>query len=130
MKNLLACLAVALSSSTALADGTPASVDFTTRDWMLVTIDGVAPTAQVTLNLGQPGKVSGQAPCNRFFGPVESDGMAIRFGGLGATMMACEYLDEEHAFLTALGGVDMAMRDGDTLTLSGGGHDLVFSLAP
>lgn len=130
MRIPLAAFALAALTLPALADGTAATVDFTARDWMLVTIDGVAPKAQVTLNLGEPGKVSGQAPCNRFFGPVESDGMAIRFGGLGATMMACEYLDEEHAFLTALGGVEMAMRDGDTLTLSGGGHDLVFSLAP
>ena len=129
-KPVLAALALALATGTALADGTPAAIEFTSRDWTLVTLDGVAPQAHVTLNLGEPGKVSGQAPCNRFFGPVESDGMALRFGGLGATMMACEYLDEEHAFLTALGGVETALRDGDRLTLSGGGHDLVFSLAP
>lgn len=128
MKTTMAAMALTFSACAALADGTAAAVDFTTADWHLLTLDGAALAAPVTINLGEAGHVSGQAPCNRFFGPVESNGMAIKFGGLGATMMACEYLEDEHAFLTALGGVDMAMREGDTLTLSGGAHTLVFAL--
>ena len=128
MKSALAALALCLAAAPALADGTPSSVDFTSADWQLVSLDGTALKAPVTINLGEPGKVHGQAPCNRYFGGIETDGMSVKFGGLGATMMACEYLEDEHAFLTALGGAEMVMRDGDKLVFSGGGHELIFAL--
>ena len=129
MKPVIAAHAFTLFAAPAFAESAPA-LDFTTQDWTLLSMDGSDVTFDATINLGEPGHVSGQAPCNRYFGEAVSDGAALKFGALGATMMACENMQAESDFLAALAAVDTAALGEDgTLTLTGGAHTLVFAVS-
>lgn len=57
-----------------------------------------------TLSFDSSDRVSGSGGCNRYGGPVEIKGDAIRFGPLVATRMACGSPTDDHEqrFFTAL----------------------------
>jgi putative lipoprotein len=64
------------------------------------------------------GQVSGSGGCNRFSGSCNVDGSALTFGNLASTRMACaEGMDQESAFLAALGKVRSWRVSGDRLEL-------------
>ena len=44
---------------------------------------------QATVEFPEPGRVAGNASCNRFFGSVEATEQMIKIGSLGSTKMAC-----------------------------------------
>lgn len=48
------------------------------------------------------GEVIGHGGCNRFFGSYDQNGDDLKFGPLASTKMACESLDQEQAFMSAL----------------------------
>jgi heat shock protein HslJ len=80
-------------------------------------VSGSSITAQFTSD----GKVSGSSGCNRYSGTYKTTGNNIEFSSpLAATMMACEQelMDQESAYLKALGEVKTFKVAGDTLTLS------------
>jgi heat shock protein HslJ len=62
-------------------------------------VEGSAPTMAFL----EPGRVSGNASCNRYSGPVELGDGTIRVGALAVTKMACtpEVDVQERAFLAA-----------------------------
>ncbi|UKI33131.1 MAG: META domain-containing protein [Lentisphaeria bacterium] len=72
----------------------------------------------------EAGRVSGCAGVNRYFGPVTCDDAAgtIRFGTLGATMMAGPGLEYERAYLKMLSTVDSFSISGGRLLLKSGGN--------
>ena len=84
------------------------------------------PEKAVTLTFASSGKeakrVSGCAGVNRYFGPVTYDEAAgtIRFGSLGATMMAGPGLEYERAYLKMLASVDSFFISGTQLFLKSG----------
>lgn len=100
-------------------------------EWVLTTIDGEAPLdmTQVTLAFDGEG-VAGSAGCNRYFGTVEIGSGTISFGPLASTRMMCEEdaMAQEAAYLQALQSATGFVVDGETLTISGDGVELVFSL--
>lgn len=61
------------------------------------------------LVLAGDGALSGSDGCNRLIGSWEQDGEAVRFIGVGSTMMACPDVDD---WLAAL---DSAVLEGDSL---------------
>lgn len=66
------------------------------------------------------GQVSGNAGCNRFFGPyVKTGSGGIAIGPVGATKMACpqEVMEAENAFFSALAGTADYERNGTQLRL-------------
>jgi heat shock protein HslJ len=75
--------------------------------------------------------VSGRA-CNLYSGSVTIDGSHVTLGELSMTEMACDepMMTTEAAYHSALGSVDTAARSGDTLTLTGPGATLRYTLAP
>lgn len=93
--------------------------------WKLVRLgeSAVAPAAakqrEAHLILQKDGKrVVGSGGCNRFFGGVEIEDDRIRFGQLGATMMACpEGLDREREYFAALGRATRWKIEGSHLEL-------------
>lgn len=95
-------------------------------DWMLSLVDGQAVDYTATLSLAEPGRVTGQAPCNRYFADVTRNGTSFKLGMIGATRMACLQIKGEAAFFQALQGIETADESGDKLTLSGAGHQMVF----
>jgi heat shock protein HslJ len=98
----------------------------TDRYWSLETFGarGVAVPplegTEITLALSSDGRVSGTGGCNRYFTSYESgEAGALSFGQIGLTRMACptELMDQETAFLQALGDMARYEVDGDRLRL-------------
>ncbi|GMQ84843.1 MAG: hypothetical protein BMS9Abin07_0408 [Acidimicrobiia bacterium] len=78
-------------------------------------------------------RVSGDAGCNRFFGPCDATGTAIRLGEMATTLMACldAVMDQEQAFLEALESADSYAIAGSTLEMrSGNSVVLLFEAVP
>jgi heat shock protein HslJ len=126
MKHLVPFAALALSACVVSADDTARSPDLSKMDWHLTEVDGKRPNWSATLNLGEPGRIVGQAPCNHFFGPLSRDGDSFKVGALAATEMACAHLEREGAFFAILGGITKAAEKPGLLILTGGGHEMRF----
>lgn len=74
----------------------------------------------VSLAFSADGKVSGNATCNRFAGPVTLQGDIVKFGALAVTRMACagEDLNQQEArFLKSLETAERATITGGTLEI-------------
>ena len=101
-------------------------------DWRLRELDGEAFLANATLSLTEPDRVSGAAPCNRFFGPQSAPYPWFDAGPLASTKRACPDLAEEARFLGALEAMTIAEVSGDILILSNeAGGQMVFTrIAP
>jgi heat shock protein HslJ len=126
MKHLVLFAALALSACVVSADDTALSPDLSKMDWHLTEVDGKRPDWSATLNLGEPGRIVGQAPCNRYFGPLSRDGDSFKVGALAATEMACAHLEGEGTFFAILGGITKAAEKPGLLILTGGGHEMRF----
>ena len=126
MNRLALIAAFALSACVATADETALAPGVSKMDWQLVEVDGANPGWTATLNLGEPGKISGQAPCNRYFGPLSRDGATFKVGPLAATRMACLHMIGEAEFFALLAGIETAEQHPGLLILSGGGHQMRF----
>ncbi len=74
--------------------------------------------------------LGGTAACNGYGGEYSIDGDRISLGGLGHTDMGCDgaVMASQSAFLAAVTEVDQVLISGSTLTLTGPGTELVFSL--
>ncbi len=96
--------------------------------WRLETIDGAAFAASATLTFPAEGEISGEAPCNRFFGRMETPYPWFEAKNLAVTRRACPDLPAESAFFAALGAMTLAEVSGDTLILSTPeGREMVFT---
>lgn len=100
--------------------------DFSKMDWILSEVDGKPAPFSATINLGEPGRISGQAPCNRYFGPVARKSDSFVPGAIAATEMACLHLEGEGEFFAILSGITKAEQGPGMLILSGGGHQMRF----
>jgi heat shock protein HslJ len=127
MKHLVLVASLTLSACVVSADDTALAPDFSKMDWQLTEVDGKRPDWSATLNLGEPGRIVGQAPCNRYFGPLSRDGDSFKVGALAATEMACMDLEGEGAFFAILGGITQAEQMPGLLILTGGGHEMRFA---
>jgi heat shock protein HslJ len=76
----------------------------------------------VTLAFGTDGRASGSAGCNRYTASYESARDTLKFGTAAATRMMCAtegVMEQEQAFLSALGKVATFRTEGDRLELRG-----------
>ena len=119
MKIALPAVVFALMGQTALAGDTAL--------WVLATVDGVAAGYVATLDLSQEGRLTGQAPCNRYFADMALQAEALDLGPIGATKMACEAMQGESDYFATLGQMDSLIRSEGALTLRGAGHEMVFA---
>jgi putative lipoprotein len=99
------------------------------QTWSLQFIEGVgAVESKATLHIDEKGKVTGQAPCNRYFATAALKGTDIAIGKAGATMMACEQklMTRERAFFDALEKVaSFEVENGQLILRGAAGHDLL-----
>lgn len=121
MRKLLALLA--------LIPG-PALADIASGEWLLIALDGRRVGYEASFAIDAEGRVSGQAPCNRWFGQNQASLPALSLGALGATRLYCERMDEETAFLAALGVMTAAEQNGENLILRGESRSMEFSRDP
>ena len=98
--------------------------------WRLVELDGTPFGATATLDLSEPGRISGQAPCNRYFADQTAPYPWFQAGAIAATRRACPELALEQAFLTALAEMSLSEVSGDILILSNdAGRQMLFRAA-
>ncbi|MBU2983005.1 META domain-containing protein [Lentibacter algarum] len=109
------------------ADETVGGYGAAERVWRLESIDGAAFSARATLTFPEPGKIAGQAPCNRYFGPMTVPYPWFDAGQVASTRMACPDLTSESKFLKALSEMSLSEVSGDVLLLSNdAGRTMVF----
>jgi len=98
--------------------------------WVLSELDGAPFSASATISFPEPGRVEGQAPCNRYFGNQQAPYPWIALSEIGATKMACSDLPAEAEFLKALEEMTLVEVSGETLIMSNdAGREMVFRLA-
>jgi heat shock protein HslJ len=99
--------------------------DLTGKIWALTELEGkplVAGTG-ISAEFTADGRVSGSAGCNRYSGTYTVSGNSITFSSpMASTMMMCEQavMDQESAYLKALGEAKTYAVNGDQLTLTAG----------
>lgn len=99
--------------------------------YRLTHLDGAPFAARATLDLSTPGRIGGQAPCNRYFADQAAPYPWFVAGPIGATRRACPDLSSETAYLAALADMDFAETLGTTLILSNSaGREMVFQALP
>jgi heat shock protein HslJ len=89
-------------------------------------------TEELTLELGDGGRASGHAGCNRFHGTYALDDDGLSFGPLATTKLGCdpERMALEAAYLAALGRVTGVRRVGTSLDLLASTGTTQVTLAP
>ncbi len=110
--SLVSFVALAACVSAAMSD------DITGVDWHLVGLDGQAVGWTASLRFDGD-RVTGKAPCNRFFGTNAASLPSLSLGAIGATKMACPELAGEDAFFTALSAMQRVELDQGHLYLIG-----------
>ena len=75
-------------------------------DWVIETIGGkaIVPESKPSMTFGPEGKLSGNASCNRYFGPYELTGEGIKIANLATSMMMCDEktMEQERLLLKSL----------------------------
>lgn len=125
-------LGLFLFTSCKTTNNSSSAMDITTSEWKLVSVNtekGVITPEnamkQPTLKINADGKVNGQGGCNGFFGTVKIDGKKIDFSKMASTMMACQHMEIETAYLKALEEVDSYEVKSGNLILKKGKNTLV-----
>jgi heat shock protein HslJ/plastocyanin len=91
-------------------------------------LQGTLPDARITAEF-RGGTISGSSGCNTYSGPYTSTSSNnISVGGLVTTQMACDeaIMEQEQAYLAALGAAQSYTIAGNTLTIAHAGGVLTF----
>ena len=112
-------------------------VQLSGTSWVLSSLDGstqlgaVAGGNDITIEFDAAGRAGGNGGCNGYGADYTLTGNGgIEFGPAVSTMMYCEpdlVMQNESALLSALAEITNFQVVGNTLTLTGGGHTLVFT---
>ncbi len=121
---LLTTLCVLLLFLAACTSGSQSGGDLTGKVWAVTELMGNPPVAGtgISAEFSEDGKVGGSSGCNRYNGTYTVSGNNITFASpMASTMMMCEQaiMDQESAYLGALGEAKTFAVKGDQLTLSG-----------
>ena len=127
MKPLFLTAALALCACVATANDTAPAASLSDMPWILTEVDGAVPGWSATLSLAEAGNISGQAPCNSYFGSVARVDASFVVGELVVTRMACADLAGEAEFLALLAGIKEAEEMPGLLILTGDGHEMRFA---
>jgi heat shock protein HslJ len=138
MKNTitkLAALAIFAALLTACASNSPNGLAGTS--WTLTSLDGSAQVgaavggSPITIEFDAEGRAGGSSGCNSYGADYSTNpANGITISQAVSTLMACMdqlVMENEAAFLQALSAITSYEIDGDTLTLAGGGHTLIFT---
>jgi heat shock protein HslJ len=120
-RTLLTLAAIGMLSVPALADGNEIA-DLVGTSWKLTKLEGqpVADAANSTLVISAD-SIGGNGGCNTYGGDLAQTPDGIDISQVFSTMMACDGLDQEQAFLAALEATDAFALVGGDLHLLGSG---------
>ncbi|WP_299025300.1 META domain-containing protein [uncultured Sulfitobacter sp.] len=118
MKVVIAVALAALALSACRADETVRAYGGADRIWTLKELGGAVFPATATLRFPKEGEISGQGPCNRYFGAMTAPYPWFDAGPIGSTRIACPEMAAETAFLRALEAATLSEVAGDVLILS------------
>lgn len=125
-RRLAVVLALALAAC--LGDETVTEYGGGGQPWRLTEIDGAAYGASATLSFDGAGRISGEAPCNRYSGRMAAPYPWFEATAVVATRRACPDIAAEAAFFAALEAMSLAEVSGGTLILSTPeGRQMVFT---
>ena len=120
-------LALVLLISACRGDETLRAYGAADRVWTLTELDGKRFAARAIIEFPEEGRISGQAPCNRYFADLTVPYPWFEAGPIGATKMACPDLDAEAQFFKALDAMSLSEVLNNTLILSTPeGREMVF----
>ncbi len=88
------------------------------KTWTLTELRGAAAPSGVTIGFRDDGTVSGQGPCNRYFGTQTKPYPWIEISEIGSTKMACPNLKSEALYFDVLRAAHLVDVSGDVLILS------------
>lgn len=146
MKNKTIVLAIVLGLLLAACAPGASGSELAGTSWRLVSIDGNTQVGgaiggqEVTLVFDANGGAGGSGGCNSYGGTYSTGANgSISFSEIVSTLMACTdngIMDVEAAYFAALNAADHyeitqceACANPETLTITGGGHTLVFASA-
>lgn len=109
----LTAATLALGASAGLAQAS-----ITQGEWFVLAIDGQPFRAEASFAIDADAKVTGRAPCNRYFGESKAALPALQLDALGVTRMACPEMAAESLYLGALAEMTTAALQGEHLVLS------------
>ncbi|MDU8929530.1 META domain-containing protein [Alisedimentitalea sp. MJ-SS2] len=112
-------LVLALLAQPIMAHKNHSPYDAPDRLWQLVELNGKPFTDRALLRFPRPGRIEGQAPCNRFVGTMRSAYPWFKAEEIAATRMACPALQAETLFLQSLGKMTTAEIGENELSLRG-----------
>ena len=97
--------------------------------WVLESVAGEPGDANVTIQIGADGAISGNASCNQYRGQNAATLPDFALGPVAATQLLCPEMDTETAYLAALELISRAEMQDDKLILSApdGGAQMVFA---
>ena len=106
------------------------NTDIETSQWILDTLNGnkVILIRGITLVFDkEKSKISGFGGCNSYFGNYVNNGEKLLFSEIGSTKMACDSMEPETAYFSALSKIDKFKISSKTLYLySSGSQVMVF----
>ncbi|MEO8138192.1 MAG: META domain-containing protein [Gemmatimonadota bacterium] len=118
---LAAVIACSCTKGDAGGGATTAPGGLSGTAWRLESLSGAQALdgVEATLEFPEPGKVTGKASCNRFFGSVQISGSSMLFSAIGATKVACDdpLNRQEAAYLGALQVAERFELDSTTLRI-------------
>ncbi|WP_371170338.1 META domain-containing protein [Aliiroseovarius sp. 2305UL8-7] len=95
--------------------------------WTLQELDRKPFEGSATISFPEPGLIKGQAPCNLYSGEQKAPYPWFEVGPITSTEIACDALDAENAYFTALLEMRQVETTGDTLIMSNeAGRQMVF----
>ena len=87
-------------------------------DYVLQEMNGTSVSPTITLNISEPGTISGQAPCNRYSATQTAPYPWLEIGPIAATRAACPELQFETAYLAQLARMTLVEVSGPVMILS------------
>lgn len=136
MKTMLTMMLLMAALLLSACAGAPQSPQLAGSAWVLASLDGNTQVGSgiggkdITLQFGEDGRAGGSAGCNQYGAGYTVSGNTVAFEQAVSTLMYCEpeaVMQNEAAYLQALTMVGEWQIEGNTLTMTGGGHMLVFS---
>ncbi len=86
--------------------------------WTLLEIDRKPFDSNATITFPKPGQIVGEAPCNSYSSEQKAPYPWFEIGPIAATRRACDALDHESQYFTALTEMRQIEVQGDMLIMS------------